>query len=80
MLSIIAEYAVEASMRSQVIFTTHSPQFLDAFKDKIPTTTITKWSDGETKLETLKDDELRYWLKSYSLGTLFETGELEAMK
>ena len=33
MFPIIAEFAVEASRRSQIIFTTHSPQFLDAFNE-----------------------------------------------
>ena len=33
MLPIVAEYAVDASSRTQVIFTTHSPQFLDAFRE-----------------------------------------------
>jgi predicted ATPase len=40
MLPVIAEYAVDAATRTQVIFTTHSPQFLDAFTDAKPTTTV----------------------------------------
>lgn len=80
MLPIVAEHAVDAAMRSQVIFTTHSPQFLDAFPtDSLPTTTVTKWEDGESRLKTLDGDELAYWLKEYTLGTLFKSGELEAM-
>ena len=79
MLPIIAEYAYEASRHSQVIITTHSPQFLDAFGDKRPATTVTKWENGETKLKTLDTQELDYWLKEYSLGTLFTSGELEGM-
>jgi predicted ATPase len=77
MLPLIAEYAVEASLKSQVILTTHSPQFLDAFLGTKPTTTVATWQDGETILKTLKDYELNYWLKEYSLGTLFKSGELE---
>src|SRR5258705_27510 len=57
MLPLVAEYAVEASKRSQIIFTTHSPQFLDAFTEKRPTTTIAKWINGETTLETLQDKD-----------------------
>ncbi|MCH8127685.1 AAA family ATPase [candidate division KSB1 bacterium] len=79
MLPIVAEYAIEASTRSQVILTTHSPQFLDAFVTTRPTTTIAKWQDGETVLKTLSGDELDYWLKEYSLGALFKSGELEQM-
>lgn len=79
MLPIIAEYAVDAAMRAQVILTTHSPQLLDAFTDKNPTTTVTKWQDGETVLQNLSGDDLAYWLKEYTLGTLFKSGELERM-
>ena len=79
MLPIIAEYAVDAAMRAQVILTTHSPQLLDAFTDKNLTTTVTKWEDGETVLQNLSGDDLAYWLKEYTLGTLFKSGELERM-
>jgi len=79
MLPIIAEYAVEAATRTQVIFTTHSDQFLDAFRETRPTTTVAKWENGETTLTTLEDRELAYWLKDYSLGNLFRSGELENM-
>jgi predicted ATPase len=80
MLPIVAEHAVDASLRSQVIFTTHSPQFLDAFRDTLPTTTVTKWEKGETELKTIDGKQLEYWLKEYTLGSLFKSGELEAMK
>lgn len=80
MLPIVAEYASEASRRSQVIFTTHSPQFLDAFGDIRPATTVTKWRDGETVLLRLDEKQLSKWLKEYSLGSLFESGELEGME
>ncbi len=79
MLPLVAEYAVDAATRSQVILTTHSPQFLDAFTGTKPTTTIAKWENGETILKTIKGEELDYWLKEYSLGSLFKTGELEQM-
>lgn len=79
MLPIIAEYAVEASSRTQIIFTTHSPQFLDAFTDTKPTTTVTKWENGETSLHVLNEEELAYWLREYSLGELFRAGDLEAI-
>lgn len=77
MLPLVAEYAIDASTRSQVILTTHSPQFLDAFVGTRPTTTIAKWEHGETTLKTLRGEELEYWLKEYTLGALFKSGELE---
>ena len=79
MLPIIAEFAVEAASRSQIIFTTHSPQFLDAFTETRPTTTVAKWGDGETSLHVLDGEELEYWLRDYSLGELFKSRDLEAM-
>jgi len=79
MLPLIAEFAVEASKRAQIIFTTHSPQFLDAFTEVKPRTTVARWANGETTLHTLDADQLEYWLKEYSLGSLFKSGELEQM-
>jgi predicted ATPase len=79
MFPIVAEHAVAASAKTQVIFTTHSPQFLDGFRETVPTTTITLWEDGQTILKTLEGDMLKEWLKGYSLGKLFTSGELEAM-
>jgi predicted ATPase len=79
MLPIVAEYAADAAKRAQVILTTHSPQFLDAFGKIVPTTTVVRWNDGETELKTIEGGELEGWLKDYSLGALHKTGELEAM-
>ncbi|MBI5527845.1 MAG: AAA family ATPase [Deltaproteobacteria bacterium] len=79
MMPVVAEYAADASDRAQIIFTTHSAQFLDAFGDVKPVTTVLKWRDGETVLKTIEGKEIEYWLKEYSLGTLFKSGELEDM-
>jgi predicted ATPase len=79
MFPVIAELAAEASERTQVVITTHSPQLLDAFTEVAPTTTVARWIDGRTELSILDRDELRRWLKEYSLGSLFRSGELEAL-
>jgi predicted ATPase len=79
MFPILAELAAEAAERTQVVFTTHSPQFLDAFRDEPPTTTVAEWVDGETRLSTIDGEELRRWLESYSLGSLFRAGDLEGL-
>ena len=79
MLPLVAEYAVDAAARSQVVLTTHSTQLLDAFTETKPVTTVSAWENGETVLRTLDGEELNYWLKSYSLGSLFKSGELEKM-
>ncbi len=79
MFPIIAELAAEAAERTQVILTTHSPQFLDAFTGEPPTTTVAQWDQGETRLSVVDGEELRRWLQEYSLGALFRSGELEAL-
>ncbi len=79
MLPIVAEYARDAASRTQVILTTHSPEFLDAFGDEPPTTTVVEWRDGETHLRVLSGERLDYWLKKYTLGELYRSNELEAM-
>lgn len=79
MLPIIADYAVDAAQRSQVIITTHSPAMLDAFQDSIPVTTVSKWEHGQTVLNTVEGSVLDQWLKDYSLGKLFTSGELEQL-
>jgi len=51
MLPIVAEYAVAAADTAQIILTTHSPQFLDAFTDTQPTITVALSEQGETRLK-----------------------------
>lgn len=79
MLPIVAEHAVDAARRTQVILTTHSAQLLDAFTSTSPTTTVAQWEAGETRLSVIDGDELARWLQEYSLGALFRSGELEGM-
>ena len=80
MFSILADLAAEASKKTQVVFATHSPQFLDAVGRHHPTTTVTGWEDGATTLSVLDPEELATWLQTYTLGELFTSGDLEAMK
>lgn len=79
MLPIVAELCADASERSQIILTTHSAQFLDAFTSEPPTITVAEWADGETHLGVVDGDELRRWLADYSLGALSRSGELEGL-
>ena len=80
MLTIVAEVARAASRRTQVVFTTHSPEFLDAFGDEPPTTTVVELADGESQLRNVEGEELEYWInKKYRLGAMFRSGQLESM-
>ena len=80
MLPIVAEYARDAAERTQVILTTHSPEFLDAFGDDVPPTTVAECRDGETDLRVLSGGQLDYWLRQYTLGELYRYNELENMR
>ena len=79
MLPIIAEYAADASQRTQVILTSHSPEFLDAFTALSPHATLCHWEDGETHLFELNSEMLGRWLEQYKLGEMFTRGDLEAL-
>jgi len=79
MLPIVAEYARDAADRAQVVLATHSPEFLDAFGDHPPTTTVVERVEGETILRVVGGENLDYWLKQYTLGELYRSKELEAM-
>ncbi|MGH7627579.1 MAG: AAA family ATPase [Gemmatimonadaceae bacterium] len=79
MLPIVAELAAEASVKAQVVITTHSPDLLDAFTQYAPTTTVLQWESGSTSVRTLEGDKLKAWIAEYRLGALFRSGELEVI-
>ena len=79
MLSIVAEYAVAAADRTQVIISSHSPGFLDAFTTHEPRVTICHWEDGRTHLLPLAGGKLGKWLQRYRLGEMFTSGDLDAL-
>ena len=80
MLPIIAAVAANTAIKSQVIFTTQSPQFLDAFdKDDPLTVTVVGTNGAETILKTVAGDDLKYWIENYSLGKFAFSGEAEAV-
>jgi len=79
MLPVIAEYAEAASERTQVVLTSHSPEFLDAFTGMSPHVTVCHWEQGQTYLYGLAPETLDRWLEQYRLGHLFTRGDLEAL-
>jgi len=80
MFPIVAEFAAAASDRTTVVLTTHSPPFLDSFpSDCVPAVTVSECIDGETRLSLLPREELRRWLKEFSLGSMLGSGDLEAL-
>lgn len=80
MLPIIAAVAANTAIKSQVIFATQSPQFLDAFdKDDPLVVSIVGTNGAETILKTVAGEELKYWIENYSLGKFAFSGEAEAV-
>jgi predicted ATPase len=79
MMAIVAEVAENAARKSQIIFSTHSPSFLDAFDDEPPTTTIVTMEGSETVLKTITGDELKRWIEDYSLSKFVFSGEADAV-
>lgn len=79
MLPIVAEYAADAAEHTQVVMTSHSPDFLDAFSQVPSTVTLLHWEDGQTGLFPLERETLKRWLERYRLGELFTNGELETL-
>jgi predicted ATPase len=79
MLPIIAEFAVEASRKSQVILSTQSLELLNAFGETIPSTMIFNWVEDHTELKTLGGEDLKKWVEDYSLGKFLFSGEAEAV-
>jgi predicted ATPase len=76
MLPVLVHYARLAAHQTQIIFTTHSEKFLDAFHDCHPTVTTTRIHAGKTHLDVLSGESLRYWLKESTINNCFSSEEL----
>jgi predicted ATPase len=79
MLPLVAEYAVSAAERTQVVLTSHSPEFLDAFSEYEPNVTVCHWEDGRTLLFPVPPGSMAKWLERYRLGEMFSSGDLDAI-
>lgn len=80
MMRIIAEYAEQTSKKTQIIITTHSAEFLTACSDYAPSTSVIQWNEGASTIHQISEENLKFWLQDYTLGSLFVTGELEGME
>lgn len=79
MLPIVAEFARDASARTQLVMTTHSPDFLAAFTSSDARITVVHHENGATVLENASAEALAPWLETYTLGDLQRSGELEGI-
>lgn len=74
MMDVLAEIIDEASERMQIVITTHSPRFLSNFKPE--DIVVVENENGESKFERPDPERLKKWLEDFSLGKLYEMGEL----
>jgi predicted ATPase len=72
----VAKLLQEASKRSQVIVTTHSTTLVDAMTETPECVLVCEKHEGATWIYRHDADELKHWLKNYSLGKLWRIGEL----
>jgi predicted ATPase len=74
-IELLASLIKQASKDTQVIAATQSPLLLDYFEPE--DVLVADRVDGSTEIKRLEREPLVEWLKDYSLGQLWEKGELE---
>ena len=76
-IQMAADLLVEASSRTQLIVTTHSPALLDALTGQPESVVVCERDfDGFTTFKRLNQSDLDTWLEDYSLGELWTKGEI----
>jgi predicted ATPase len=72
----LADLLREASTRTQLIVTTHSSALVDAFTDDPESICVCEKVEDSTVIRRLSQPDLAVWLKDYSLGNLWTSGEI----
>ena len=76
MIKPLTKLLVDASKRMQLIITTHSDSLIDELSDSPMSVIVCEKDDGSTVLRRLDPDKMTEWLKRYTLGQLWRTGEI----
>ena len=76
LLPTLTDLMIEASERTQLIVTTHSDVIVDALTDKPESVVVCEKHDGQTEMRRLDKGDLARWLKDYTLGNLWSSGQL----
>ena len=76
LLPTVSDLLLAASERSQLIVTTHSDVLVDALTDDPESVVVCEKHDGQTEMRRLDGDDLQKWLKDYTLGNLWSSGQL----
>jgi predicted ATPase len=72
----LAELLVEASHRMQLIVSTHSDALVDGLTKVPEAVVVCEKRNGSTTMSRRTAAELSAWLKDYSLGQLWRSGEI----
>ncbi len=75
-LGLLAEILVTASMRTQLVVTTHSEVLISALSNKVEAVVVCENAGGGTMLRRLEAGKLSHWLDSYRLGEIWRIGEI----
>jgi len=75
-LPTLARLLVEASERTQLIVTTHSPILIDALSETPEYILVCEQTEEGSTLTRLDTDKLKPWLEKYRLGQLWMRGDL----
>jgi len=71
-IELVAELLQDASMRTQVIVATHSPQIVAKMQPE--QVIVVEKENGETTLERMSAKDLEKWLKDFNLAELWLSG------
>lgn len=72
----IGKLLKDASARTQLIVTTHSDELIDSLSDSPEDVVVCEKHDGCTTMNRLDAEQLKVWLKDYSLGNLWRSGQI----
>lgn len=75
-LATVAKLLIEASQRTQLIVTTHSDILVSALSETPESVLVCERGEGGTELHRLEPERLKKWLDKYSLGELWQMGEI----
>ncbi len=70
----LADCLTEASQRTQLIITTHSPLLVDCLYDRPDSIIVCEKDDKRTQMKRLNTEEIKDWMEDYSLGDLWLRG------
>ncbi len=76
MIRPLARLLMSASERMQLVVTTHSDALVDELSGAPDAVIVCEKHDGSSFFKRLDGDQLAEWLKRYTLGQLWRTGEI----